>query len=382
MNYIETLKKNIEEFYTKTFIKTILIELCKIDVISYKEDLITQSHSTFVFKNEDGSLYRPLYNSEELLLALDNCTDDVVKVLMEHEFKTPYTYSCLFSFTGDIPPASLTHQNIMTDDLDIKELDFSNNAGTSKAFLHQTEDAIILKYPLKITGYLPRENDNRRDVFYNIICIIDNQNKTLEIRYNQVKTFISASEDNFYVKRVNEVLTNVSSLFNIEITPLNMLPVIQHIKATVVNDDQHMLVVSAQALNHPTGSKAILDTGNNDDMILPFIGNLREILSTNADVFEINQRTLDIKEALESIILEAEYLSDYPWITLAWPNEIKSKVLKIKFLFNYSGQDYTVLQYYGNVADSERMNYVTKFLFENKKQIDAIEFDAQTNTNI
>jgi hypothetical protein len=104
-------------------------------------------------------------------------------------------------------------------------------------------------------------------------------------------------------------------------------------------------------------------------MILPLIGNLKSILRNHEDLFDANDETRQIQEMLEEIILEAEYLSDHPWITLAWKNEVKSKVLKVKFLFNYHGQDFSVLQYYGNNADSERMSYVTQFIFDKKQQL-------------
>lgn len=386
MNYLEILKQNIEECYTKALIKNTLKELCEKNIIAYKENLLTHSENVFVFDNHDSEPYIPKYDAAELITALDNRTDSVLKVLLENEFDAPYTYAALFSYDGELPSSENYGANIIRDLLEIKNLELSNRVDNSKAFiienskLIQNENNLILKFPLRIRGYLPRENDNRRDILYNIICMFNKERKSIEIRYNQVKSFISSLEDNFYVKRINETLNNLSNLFNIEITPVNMSPIIKYIKTNVDNNEESQLVVSAQALNYATGSKAVLDTGNNDDMILPFIGNLKNILTNNATLFDANDETKEIKQLLEEIILEAEYLSDHPWITLAWPHEVKSKILKIKFLFNYLGQDYSVLQYYGNVADAERMSYVTQFIFDNKRAIETNQVESNTAT--
>lgn len=382
MSYVEILKVNIRECYTKPMIRKVLKQLNDMQVIAYKEDLLTASEETYVFKNDDNTPYQPNYDADELITSLDNKTNKVIQVLMENEFKSSYTYAALFSFTGNISIPLGNNESILNDFKKITEIELSSTADNSKIFAYSDERDLYLKFPLQITGYLPRENDNKRDILYNIICVINNDEKTLEIRYDKVKSYISALEDNFYVKRVQEVLESLTNLFNIEITPLNMSPIIQHIKASVDNNDdaQNNLVVSAQALNYLTGSKAILDTGNNDDMILPFIGNLKNILATNSELFDANIETLEIKKLLEEIILEAEYLSDHPWITLAWPHDVKSKVLKIKFLFNYLGQDFSVLQYYGNVADAERMTYVTRFIFDNKRELESSQAEQATET--
>ena len=35
-------------------------------------------------------------------------------------------------------------------------------------------------------------------------------------------------------------------------------------------------------------------------------------------------------------------MSDYPWIELLWENEIKIRSNRVKFIFDYIGQDYTL----------------------------------------
>lgn len=384
MNYTDTLKINIQECYTKPMIRGLLKQLCEMQVIAYEENLLTNTDNTHVFQSDDGTPYQPKYDEQELITALEYNPEKVIETLMENEFKYSYTYAALFSFSGDISIPLANNDSILHEPKKIMDIPLSNTADTSKVFAYSDEKDLYLKFPLKITGYLPRETDNKRDILYNVICIINNDENRIEIRYDKVKSYISALEDNFYVKRVHEVLQKLTSLFNIEITPLNMSPIIQYIKNSVDSSEnaQNNLVVSAQALNYSTGSKAILDTGNNDDMILPFIGNLKNILATNTELFEANEETLQIKELLEDIILETEYLSDHPWITLAWPHDVKSKVLKIKFLFNYLGQDYSVLQYYGNVADAERMTYVTQFIFDNKRELERTQNEQSTEREI
>lgn len=371
MEYKDIMKMTIAETFPNYTLTSTLKKLVSQNIISYKEELMTSLHDTYVFTNEDGTPYTPLFSTEELFAALDHKENEVIEVIQEQDYVASYSYSTLFTIDGDWlgmlqdritegEILSCAEQTFVRDELS-ETIEGNHPTYVERDGIH------ILKFALKLTGFLPRERDNRRVIIYPILCLLNPAENSLEIRFNKVKSFISTSVDGFYPKKVNEIKSKIEDLLSVELTAVNLSPIIKYINEIGHNE----IAVSAQAIALHTGSKATLDTGSNDNMILPFIGNLKGILQEHKELFDSNEGTQTVKDLLEEIILEAEYLSDHPWITLAWVNEVKSKVLKIKFLFNYQGQDFSVLQYYGNIADSERMSYVTQFIFDEKRKLES-----------
>ncbi|MBU5250553.1 hypothetical protein KQI46_01080 [Lysinibacillus capsici] len=375
MTYRQVIETTIKEVYPIYLVKNLLKKLEARNIISYKEDSLLDT--PYVFSNGDGSKYHPKYDKDELLTALSHKEADVISLIQEFEYDSPYSYSVLFQVNGnwtDTLSAAIEEGHINSTTAE----NFTNDSLSAgilncKPSHKKVGNIDILKFSLHLVGYLPQETDNRREIVYPIICLLNNDTNMLEIRFEKAKGYISNREDGFYIKKVQEIHNKIEELLGIELVVINLSPIVKYIKETLNDDEETEVAVSAQALEYHTGSKAILDTGNNDNMILPLIGNLKDILVNYDDLFNSNRETIEIRELLEDIILEAEYLSDHPWITLAWKNEVKSKVLKVKFLFNYQGQDFSVLQYYGNNADSERMSYVTQFIFDNKQK-----FESQT----
>lgn len=374
MEHIELIRTTIKEVYPNYLVKKILKSLEQKNVISYKENLFSKEN-TFVFSNHDGeSSYHPRYDTEELLIALTEKENEVIAEIQEQEYNSPYSYSIIFEVHNDWDE-SLNNaiKQGLVQEVDLESLKKDSMSKTIQECIpsyYKKDNFDILKFSLHLTGYLPQEADNKRDIVYPIICLFNKENKFLEIRYEKAKGYISNAEDGFYVKRITELKDKIESLLLVDLLAVNLSPIVKYIKESLNNNEDQEIAVSAQALEYHTGSKAVLDTGNNDNMILPLIGNLRDILKYNSDLFNANEQTIEIESLLNEIILEAELLSDHPWITLAWKNEVKSKILKVKFLFNYQGQDYSVLQYYGSNADSERMSYVTQFIFDNKKKLE------------
>lgn len=374
MNYKEIIQTTIEEVYPNYLVKALLKRLEAKGSISYNDTMLTDTNPFIFSVNTEGS-YIPQYNSMELLTILEHKESDVIEAIQSQEYESPYSYSVLFQvnteWTTQLETAVNEGKIISADDTSFTRDVLADSLINSIPSYKKIGKLDVLKFSLHLVGYLPQENENRREIVYPILCLLNPENLTLEIRYEKAKGYISNREDGFYIKKIEEVKSKIEELLGIELLAINLSPIVKYIKETLSESEDNEIAVSAQALEYHTGSKAVLDTGNNDNMILPLIGNLKDILKNNEALFDANNETREIQAMLEDIILEAEYLSDHPWITLAWKNDVKSKVLKVKFLFNYQGQDFSVLQYYGNNADSERMSYVTQFIFDNKRELDS-----------
>ena len=114
-----------------------------------------------------------------------------------------------------------------------------------------------------------------------------------------------------------------------------------------------------------TGQYAQLEVGNNQEYILTFIGELKNILLDFQDELE---KVPALKDTLDQFMFEKEEMSDYPWIEVLWDNDIKTRSIHVKFIFNYMNKDYGLIQhYYNNVlVGMERMNYVVDYIASNR----------------
>lgn len=134
------------------------------------------------------------------------------------------------------------------------------------------------------------------------------------------------------------------------------------INAAKNNDDVKLI---AQYMKINTGQYAQLEVGNNQEYILPFIGELKTIL---LDYQEELEKVPTLRDTLDQFMFEKEEMSDYPWIEVLWDNDIKTRSIHVKFIFNYMNKDYGLIQhYYNNVlVGMERMNYVVDYIASNR----------------
>jgi hypothetical protein len=163
----------------------------------------------------------------------------------------------------------------------------------------------------------------------------------------------------------------------IEADPINLPPVIKSMRKSLSEDGE--VKIAAQQMDLATGSKAVLDTGINDDFVLPLLGELKLLIDDNTVLFESNDKTKEIKKLIENFIYETEESASLPWISLTWTNEVKSKAVKVKFSFN---PEYTLLYYYGSNAEMERMNNVTKYLIDNRREYLKKEAESEQGSEV
>ncbi|PFM75245.1 hypothetical protein COJ46_22085 [Bacillus sp. AFS077874] len=99
MEYKNVIQTTIKEVYPNYLIKILLKKLEEKGTISYKTDLFSQD--AYTFSNQDETPYHPKYDSTELLIALDHKTNDVISVIQEQEYESPYSYSVLFEIAEE-----------------------------------------------------------------------------------------------------------------------------------------------------------------------------------------------------------------------------------------------------------------------------------------
>jgi hypothetical protein len=363
VDYRICMEQTISETYPKYHVENILKELKKEHLVYFEDQLVPREGSVDLtgIMDERDQLKSCIINSDLILRRVE-----------EIEFKKKYNYSIIFSisdFTEEILEHLVNRKVIKNFNLDDQENDILFKDGTSivPTKYHVDENTVILKFNRLLTGFLPIEGQNKRTIKYPILAIIYKDLNVLELRFEQVKGYLKGNDEYFYLKQTEMILGWLKENLQCEFEAVNISPVVSYI----TKKEQEEVYVSAQAMNLESKKKVILDTGENDEDILPLLGELKALIKENLNLFEKNDETKEIKEILENFILETEEKSDLPWISLTWKNESKSKAIKVKFQFNYNNQDYSLLQYYGNKTEMERMNYVTRYLIENKREVDS-----------
>ena len=196
------------------------------------------------------------------------------------------------------------------------------------------------------------------------IVLIHKENKIIEFRFDVIKNVYF--DENYgpiiYVDMIQQMQEYIKTNYHNVLIPMDMNFMVQ------VAKDEADVILIAEYLRLSSGGNAQLEVGNNQEYMLPFIGELRALLIDYQSEFE---KAPILKEALEQYMYEKEEMSDYPWIQLKWKDDIKTRSFSIKLTFDYMNKNFCLVQhYYNNVlVGMERMNYVVKY-FSAHRNID------------
>ena len=274
------------------------------------------------------------------------------------EFEKDYKYSVLFTtenFTRVIE--TISEIPMLNNEL---ENEYIYNKFEQPVAYH-TEERHFLKFNLNYAAIHP---NTQEELFckYPFLVVFHLNGQIIEFRFDTIKRLFVANknESTIYVDLISTMKSFLREKYNCEVVPVD-LDFMQKIHK---NDDAVKLM--AQFMKLPSGGNAQLSVGNNQEYILPFIGELRSLLAENAMELE---KTPKLRENLEQFIIENEDGSDYPWIEVLWENDIVTRRIHVKFTFNYMNKDYCLIQHYYSSAliGMERMNHVVEYIVNNRE---------------
>ena len=225
---------------------------------------------------------------------------------------------------------------------------------------YHTNEFSFLKFNLTFATIHPLSQEEFL-LKYPFLVVFHKHDKIIEFRFDVIKRlYISGKkETTIYAALISAMKTYLETNYKCSLTSLNL-----DFMVNVSKDDPDVKLI-AQYMKLPSGGNAQLEVGNNQEYVLPFIGELKSLLADNqADL----EKVPSIREALEQFMYEMEEMSDYPWIELLWENEIKTRGIHVKFVFNYMSNDYCLVQhYYSNfLIGMERMNHVIKYIVDHR----------------
>ena len=133
----------------------------------------------------------------------------------------------------------------------------------------------------------------------------------------------------------------------------------------IINDIQNTDVrIYKQMMEMKSGASAELTASENGDYMLPFLGEIRELIDENEELFS---EADEVKQLLLQYLNEKEATASYPYIYVKWVKPVESQSYIVKITFDYFLGRFTTLQHQtGTCRDlgMERMDDAIKYLCE------------------
>lgn len=217
-------------------------------------------------------------------------------------------------------------------------------------------EKIFLKFVLQKSFAMP-ESFERIDYRYPIVIYFDGKNKCLEIRYDSPK-YRTSFHNEEYEAMVNDCIEWMIKELKLVLFECEHTNIID-----VVNDKQNEAVkMYKQMMELSSGGAAELTASESADYVLPFIGEIRELIDENEELFS---QADEVKQLLLQYLEDKEATARYPYIYVKWVKPVESQSYVVKVIFEYLNHKHTSLQHItGSCKDlgMERMNNAIEYL--------------------
>ena len=349
-NYLLYLEKTVETTSDKTK-KHLIKNFLEKGIATKNDDISGQLTLEGIGIDISGK------NLTEQLLSCIRQSEKARLFYENWEFVKDYKYSVLYT-CDDFGKLLQAVSSISPLD-NVCENEYIFDTFASPVAYHTAEFS-FLKFNLKFATIHPLSQEEFL-LKYPFLVVFHKNDGLIEFRFDVIKRlFVSGQrETTIYADLISAMKEYLETSFHCSLVALNL-----DFMVNVSKHDSEVKLI-AQYMRLPSGGNAQLEVGNNQEYVLPFIGELKSLLVDHkADL----EKVPSIRESLEQFMFEMEEMSDYPWIELLWENEIKTRSIHVKFIFNYMKNDYCLIQhYYSNfLIGMERMNHVVKYIVDHR----------------
>ena len=235
-------------------------------------------------------------------------------------------------------------------------IDWNLNESTPIAYV---EDGIyFIKFVLQ-KAYLQSDTFEQVDYRYPIVIYINPSINILEVRYDSMRYSYNEQIDrDAYSKIVFYCTDWIKNNFGMKLFRCehkDTIEIINDIKNTEVRMYKQMMEMKA-------GGSAELTASENGDYMLPFLGEIRELIDENEELFA---EADEIRQLLLQYLNEKEATASYPYIYVKWVKPVETKSYIVKITFDYFNGEITLLQHITgkcNDLGMERMNDAIEYL--------------------
>lgn len=237
--------------------------------------------------------------------------------------------------------------------------------------VRQTPSFIDIKFSYLLTPKTPTYMG--KNIKYVVLARIDIVSEVLEICFDKVK-FDYRPYENFYSKIINKTITKLTSILELDIVNIDFKELIYYIR----ENKEDVLIVSMKMRRN--GTVAHLDSFENEDYIIPILGELKEFIDEKEILFSSNDQCKEIKSELMSFIDTIEVTSDLPNVKLRW----QDARISLGADHNYNMHDYTLFMLYDELStERRRIDYVREYFVkcftEFREQIQSESLSEETN---
>ncbi len=279
------------------------------------------------------------------------------------EFIKLYKYSVPLFYEQSMQKSiedSLRESGAKEFNLDEYESEFILDTSLKEAtpLFWKDDQDIYIKFILQKFYFQP-ETFEKIDYRYPIVIYMNAEKGILEIRYDATRynSNIVVSSD-AYGTMVAECINWLVATLQLDLYMCNHANTIP-----IINGKQNEDVwIYKQLMQMSTGASAELTASEGTDYVLPFIGELKQLIDENEELF--NQAE-DVKQILLQYLADKEETASYPYIYIKWVKPVESESYIVKVIFDYFSRKYTLLQHItGSCKDlgMERMNVAIKYL--------------------
>ena len=114
------------------------------------------------------------------------------------------------------------------------------------------------------------------------------------------------------------------------------------------------------------GTLAHLEAYEDEETVLPILGELENLIENNKNLFEKNSDTKRILSLLENFLKEIDVKSDMPVVKI----RIDDTGTKFGVTHNYKNTDYSLFMLYGELIGEEMMNNVKNYVMQCCREFD------------
>lgn len=280
----------------------------------------------------------------------------------ELEYKKLYKYSVPFFYEmrEDTIESVLKEKSITIFDGKTYKTDFVIDRVLSEATpIAFTEDGkYFIKFVLQ-KAYLHSETIEQINYRYPVIIYIDPLINIIEIRYDSMRYSYNEQVDrDAYSKIVIFCIEWIKDTLGMKLFSCEHTDTIK-----IINDIQNTEVqIYKQMMEMKSGGSAELTASENSDYLLPFIGEIRELIDENEELFS---QAYEVKQLLLQYLNEKEATASYPYIYVKWVKPVETQSYIVKITFDYFYSRYTLLQHItGSCKDlgMGRMNDAIEYL--------------------
>lgn len=131
--------------------------------------------------------------------------------------------------------------------------------------------------------------------------------------------------------------------------------------------DKDDVTIYAQRITR-NGTTAYLEAFEDEESIIPILGELNTFIHDNRVLFESNDDTLEIRSKLMGFISDIEVKSDMPMVKI----RLDESQTKFGVTHNYKDTEYSLFMMYGElVGEKEMMSNVKGYLMQCSRELNS-----------